>query len=246
MRAPRRVRITLVVLSSGDVERVVREGTRALASRVAGGDRLLQDAGGHPLVIELRERVRDQADELLKAQQLLWFAEIALRTELAVLLEHRGATIDATLTGVDIRRGGVALTFGFFRNKIHAAVGARGRQHLPDVLRARSELLARHESNEAVGRLSDDRNDVAHHRKPRELDKIIEDVEYLFGPDSLPSRWQPFVGTRWIRTFDGEFALLDAVDYVRRQHLWLIPRHREHRQTDVDSSSAECGEGHRP
>ncbi len=221
-RAARPTRVVLVLWDGEDLERVVRSGTRVLASMVGGGRPLLSQAGGHPVLSELRKGVRSGVDPVLQEQRLLGFAEVGLHLDLALLLELRGRSPEDIMAGVDPRRGGFHFSFGFISSRLEAETAA-GASGLPAWLAARTRWLAKSSSRAAIRRLKEDRNRLAHKGAPRELSALIEDVEQLFGPAALPADWEPLVGARWLADRSGELALADGLNLATSQIFWLLP-----------------------
>ena len=195
------------------------------AKRVAGGAPLVSGDGGHPLVRDLRARVRAQADTALG--DLLAFAEFGLTTDLAHVADDGGFTIDDVLGACTAPSGSCRLTFGLVFDRLQFLAGRTTRPALPRV-RERLAFLATPPAREALRRLIDDRNAYAHLRRPRALPDIVHDVDRLFGTAALPHEWPEHDGT-WLRRIDGDPALLHTVDFARHARTWLSPLTRIHR-----------------
>jgi O-acetyl-ADP-ribose deacetylase (regulator of RNase III) len=232
-RATNPLRVVLVLWEDPHLEPVVRSGTQALASMLGGGESLLAGQGGHPLLEPLRKGVHSLSDPLLQEQRLLAFAEIALHTDLAVILQERACSIEDLMTGIDARRGGFAFTFGFIRDRLEREAD-KSCEALPPFLKERVKWLCRAEAREAMRNLTNDRNNFAHRRAPRHVDEIVKDIDGLFGPQALPEAWQVTPGGRWIREFDIEYGLADGIDLVRRKLHWLLPISRARRSDALD------------
>jgi O-acetyl-ADP-ribose deacetylase (regulator of RNase III) len=224
-RAVRPLQVTLCVRRRQDVPRLVQAGTKMFAKRVAGGEPLVSGNGGHPLVRDLRARVRAQADTALG--DLLAFAEFGLTTDLAHVADDGGFTIDEVLGACTARSRSCRLTFGLVFDRLHFLAARTKRPAAPRV-RERLAFLAAPPAQEALRRLVDDRNDYAHLRSPRAIPDIVRDVDSLFGAAALPHEWPEHEGT-WLRRIDGEPALLHAVDFAHHKRTWLSPLTRVHR-----------------
>jgi O-acetyl-ADP-ribose deacetylase (regulator of RNase III) len=227
-RAP--LRVALRVWHEDDLEPVVRAGTRAL-SALLGGEPLLDEAGGHALVQAARRLVTRSADELLTELHLLRFAETALATDFAVLSELHRVAIEEVLEAAEPRRG-FLVSFGLVRNRLEGLAHRKGRS-LPRWAQRRASTLASPEAKAAIGRLVEDRNALAHKRRPRAIADILVDVDALLGPRALDEPWPELDDGPWLRRFETAaapaHALLDAVDPVRREKAWLLPLTRERR-----------------
>jgi O-acetyl-ADP-ribose deacetylase (regulator of RNase III) len=221
-RATRKIRVALVLLDASHLEAVVRSGTRVLASMIGGGAPLLQPAGGHAVLAQLRPGVRSGVDPILQQQGLLRFVEVGLHIDLMLLLEHRARGVHYLLKSVDPRRGGFHFTFGFIANCLEMELREKP-VGLPAWLADRVELLARRSSLNAIHRLKEDRNNLAHLRAARDVEPLIDDVEQVFGPAALPQNWGPVSGKHWIASMGKEVAVADGLDVATSRVFWLLP-----------------------
>jgi hypothetical protein len=94
---------------------------------------------------------------------------------------------------------------------------------LPAWLADRVELLARRSSLNAIHRLKEDRNNLAHLRAARDVEPLIDDVEQVFGPAALPQNWGPVSGKHWIASMGKEVAVADGLDVATSRVFWLLP-----------------------
>ena len=215
----RAVRVVLCLWRPQDLDPVVRHGTQALVALLGGGAALLRPAGGHALLAEMRTHVCSHADAGVEASRLLRFAETALQVDLAVALEARTAPLDEVTRGQGSRIA--RITFGVIRDRLGKLDDDRT---LPDWLRARHAGLRRRHACDALARLVDDRNALAHHRALRPTADIVADVEALVGPEALPAPWPEVTNAhRWIRGRDAEVWLLDSVDLAGGVVGWRQP-----------------------
>ena len=225
MRAARPLNVALYVWEPADLGCVVQEGTRTLASLIAGGPPLLSGDGGHPLLGSLRKAVRSSANAEVEVRALLRFSEFALATDLATLADH-GSLDPAAFLRPSVRdRGGCKMTFGLVFNQISRVCKVvRG---LPDHLEERRLFLRDASTRERIGDLVRDRNAYAHHRDTRPSSEIKDDVDALFGAQALPHPW-PARDGRWARREPDGFALLYGVDFIRGVETWLAPETRRY------------------
>ncbi|QED29969.1 hypothetical protein FRD01_22580 [Microvenator marinus] len=231
-RTHRAVKVVLCILEPALIEEVVRFGTRALGAMVGGGEPLLREAGGHPIVQGLRHTARALADEKLQERNLLHFAEIALMTDLALFYDFEDKP-PSVLLDKNGGKGECNLTFGIIRNRLE---GLRIRRRIPEWAMHRYQQICSQPFQKAIGRLVGDRNDYAHNRRPRPVEDIVTDIESLFGPEVLTETWKDAETHRWIRSFPAGYGLLDGVDPVRGRCSWLIPevRQRVHEDFEMD------------
>ncbi len=219
-----RLEVVLYVSKSSYIDTIARYGTQRMALHLNIGTPLLKPAGGHPLVSSLRNRVRKSSDEMSEERELLRFSEIALHVDMAVFAEH--ANFNKSRLIEILKRPSVSLTFGNLLELI-ALITKEQKCDEPDWAADRAEKLKNKRIRSAIGRLNADRNDFAHHAKPREINDIIEDVESVFGPTSLPQEWENFSGNLWIKKFSRGIGLLSSYTPEKNKVSWLIPETRE-------------------
>ena len=225
-RHDRPLSIALCVLQREQLDSVVRHGTQALAALVGCGSPVLREADGHALVRELRPLARSLADIWLQEAALLRFAEVALATDLALILDAKRVPVDEFAKPLAGSDGGMRMTFGIVRNRIDAVTQGSGHE-LPERLRRRVEFLGTDAARSSIGRLVADRNNASHNRRPRAVAELVADVENLFGPGSLTEPWPDDAGRWWLRKVRRGHALLDGADFVRGTCTWLLPVLRE-------------------
>ena len=216
--------VVLYASKSSYTEIVARNGTQCMASHLNIGTPLLNPAGGHPLVSSLRNRVRKSSDQMSEERELLRFSEMSLHVDMAVFAEHANFS-KCRLMDI-LNRPSVSLTFGHIVDLI-VAITKEQKFDKPGWVADRAEKLKIKCIRTAISRLNKDRNDFAHHAKPREIDGIIEDVELVFGPTSLPQEWENFSGNLWIKKFSGGIGLLSGYTPEKNKVSWLIPETRE-------------------
>ena len=225
-RTRRSLRIVIYVLRQQDVPVVVLHGTRTFAARLTGGGRLVSGEGGHPLVQAMRRGVREQVGDEQSERELLAFAEIALSTDLAAIADDARLSFASLLRECQPRSQGCRLTFGLVRDRL-SFLSSIGLHEGSSLLASRLDFLSRHDQKLAIQRLVMDRNDFAHHRKPRDTGDIVADVELLFGAEAMSEPWPEYDG-HWLRRIGDEHGLLQIVDFARGMHTWLMPLSRRH------------------
>jgi O-acetyl-ADP-ribose deacetylase (regulator of RNase III) len=224
-RVDKTMRVVLCVWEQEKVDEIVRRGTQSLAAMIAGGRQLLREAGGHPLVKELRPLVRKQADDMLQERSLVHFAESALATDLAVAAGFFQSSVENLLLPCAPKAPGINLSFGLIRDRLQY-IGNWSTRGLPEWFRDRLHFLKGKQVRQAIGRLVKDRNKWAHHESPRDINAIVDDIENLFGPKTMPEPWPDSTASLWVRKFSEGHGLLYGVDWVRGELSWLVPHSR--------------------
>jgi hypothetical protein len=225
-----RMHVALVVRDQMTLESVVRAGTQVLAGLVDGGEPVLKHAGGHPMVQQLRARPRRLADPLLQEHALLQFAELATLVELCTLWDLQSAPIEQFFRRFKVPASQTGtLSFGTIAQLItlDLEVGGDIARLMPDWARDRAAAWRAKTFCDAIRRLVEDRNHLAHNRAPRGVSDVVADIELLFGSQALPEAWPCKAGRFWIRDLNGATAVIESVDVKGRRCTWLRPLRRD-------------------